>query len=188
LLSAEDYFDPTALESDFFNQGEKSPEMDRVLQVVSNRLFGKEQVQAPCTMAEREQILAHHPNMLLSYLDLAISYAGQWRLDEAERVLHRAADKMGGRIPEILHYLACVSFARRDFAAAQRYFHRGLDAAPRDTSLIRNWKTLQAAGRMDYQRQAEVAQQLFANLRSTELLYLPDGTRQLTTAPLSADD
>ena len=39
---------------------------------------------------------------------------------------------------------------------------------------------------LDYKKQAEVAMQLLANLRSTELLYLRDGRRQLTTGPLDA--
>jgi tetratricopeptide (TPR) repeat protein len=186
LLRADDYFDPAGLASDFFNLAEKSPEMDRVIRVVGNRLFGKEHVEAPYTTAEREQILARHPDMLLSYLDLAIRYAQEWRLDDAQRVLHRASQAVGSEIAEILHYLACLSFARRDFAASQAYFDRARAAAPQDTSLIRNWQTLQAAGSMDYQKQAEVAMQLLANLCSTELLYLRDGTRQLTTGPLGA--
>jgi Flp pilus assembly protein TadD len=117
-----------------------------------------------------------------------ISYAHEWRLADAERVLHRAAERLGSRTPEIMHYLACVSFARRDFAAAQEYFRHALEAAPNDTSLIRNWQAAQAAGTTNYQKQGQVAQRLFANLRSTEFLYLPDGTRQLTMAPTSAGD
>jgi Flp pilus assembly protein TadD len=103
-------------------------------------------------------------------------------------VLHRAAERFGGQTPEIIHYLACLSFARRDFAAAQGYFHRALQAAPNDSCLVRNWRTLQAAGTMDYERQGQVAAELFANLCSTEFLYLPDGTRQLTLAPARAGE
>jgi radical SAM superfamily enzyme YgiQ (UPF0313 family) len=186
LLTAEDYFDPSALESDFFPMGEKSARMTHVLQVVGSRLFGIEQPQAPYTTQEREQVLARHPDMLLSYTELAIRYAHEWRLDEAEHVLDRAVEQFGGETPEILHYRACVRFARRDFAAAEAYFHRALEAAPNDTSLIRTWKALQAAGPMGYEEQGQVARQLLANLRSAEFLYLPDGTRQLTM-PLAGD-
>ncbi|HUT90079.1 MAG TPA: radical SAM protein [Thermoguttaceae bacterium] len=188
LLSAEEYFDPGALGSDFFPMGEKSERMTHVLRVVGSRLFGIDQVQEPFTTADREQILARHPDMLLSYTELAICYAREWRLDEAERLLDRAADRLGGETPEILHYRACVRFAGRDFPGAQAYFGRALEAAPNDTSLIHSWNTLQAAGPMSYQKQGRVAQQLLADLRSTEFLYLPDGTRQLTMPPASAGE
>jgi tetratricopeptide (TPR) repeat protein len=187
VLCAEDYFNLDSLESESFNMGEKSPEMDRVLEVVGRRLLGRESAEAPYTLAEREGILARHPDMLLSYLDLAIDYAAAWRLDDAERVLRRAAETAGGEIPEILHYLACVHFAARDFATAQELFRRAREAAPMDTALARTWRTVQAAGAMDYQKHGEVAQQLLANLRSSELLYLSGPERQLTT-PLSSGD
>jgi len=188
LLSAEEYFDPSTLRSDFFPMGEKSERMTHVLRVVGSRLFGVDQVQQPYTTAEREQILARHPDMLLSYTELAICYAREWRLDEAERVLDRAADRLGGETPEILHYRACLRFAGRDFAGARACFHRALEAAPNDSSLIHSWNTLQAAGPMSYQKQGQMAQQLLADLRSTEFLYLPDGTRQLTTPPSSTGE
>lgn len=188
LLSAEDYFDPEALRSDFFPLGEKSERMTHVLRVVGGRLFGVDQVQRPYTTAERERILARHPDALLSYTELAICYAREWRLDEAERVLDRAADRWGAQTPEILHYRACLRFAGRDFAGAQACFRRALEAAPNDSSLIRSWNTLQAAGSMSYQKQGQVAQQLLAGLRSTEFLYLSDGTRQLTTPPDGAGE
>jgi len=186
LISVEGYFDPGAPERDCFNLGENSARMTHVLNAAGGNLFGTERVQAPYTTAEREEILARHPEMLLSYTDLALSYAQQWRLDDAERVLNRAAETCGGQTPEILHSLACVSFARRDFAAAQGYFHRALEAAPSDSRLVRNWMTIQAAGAMDFQEQGRVAQQLLANLCSPEFIYLPDGTHQLTLPLTSA--
>jgi anaerobic magnesium-protoporphyrin IX monomethyl ester cyclase len=188
LLSVEDYFDPNALRSDFFNRGEESPEMANVLRLLGRELFAKERVQEPYTTAEREQILARHPDVLLSYTELAISYARQWRLDDAERVLHEAGQRFGPQTPEFLHYLACLRFARRDFAAAHQYFDRALEAAPNDTSLVRNWRTLREAGPMDFQKQGRMAQQLLANLHSTELLYLDDGARQLTMPPTVRED
>ena len=188
LLSAEDFFDPGALASDFFPMGEKSERMTHVLRVVGSRLFGVDQVQRPYTTAERERILARHPDVLLSYTELAICYAREWRLDEAERVLGRAADRWGGERAEILHYRACLRFAGRDFAGAHACFRRALAAAPNDSSLIRSWGTLQTAGSLSYQKQGQVAQQLLAGLRSTEFLYLCDGTRQLTLPPAHAEE
>jgi len=188
LLSAEEYFDPSTLQSDFFPLGEKSERMTHVLRVVGSRLFGVDQVQRPYTTAEREQILARHPDVLLSYTELAICYAREWRLDEAERVLDRAADRWGGETPEILHYRACLRFAGRDFAGARACFHRALEATPNASSLIHSWNTLQAAGPMSYQKQGQMAQQLLADLRSTEFLYLSDGTRQLTIPPGSTGE
>ena len=41
---------------------------------------------------------------------------------------------------------------------------------------------------MSYQKQGRVAQQLLADLRSTEFLYLHDGTRQLTMPPAGAGE
>ncbi|MHC4400956.1 MAG: B12-binding domain-containing radical SAM protein [Planctomycetota bacterium] len=180
LISEEDYFDETALASDSVNLGETSPEMRRVLEVFGRRLLGREQVQAPYTTDERERILARHPDMLLSHLDLALSYALEWRLDDAERVLRGAAEAFGRPIPEIEHYQACIGFARGDVGGASEHFRRAMEAAPNDTSLIRSRQTVEAAGPMDYQKQGEVAMRLLADLRSTELLFLSDGTRQLT--------
>jgi len=180
LISVEDYFDPGALGRECFNLGENSPRMTHVLNVAGGKLFGNERVQTPYTTGEREQILDRHPDMLLSYTDLATRYAQEWRLDDAERVLRRALERWGEQTPEILHHLACLSFARRDFSAAQGYFHRALEASPQDTSLRRSWVTIQAAGPMDFQEQGQMAQHLLANLRSMEFIYLPDGARQLT--------
>ncbi|NQT13905.1 MAG: radical SAM protein [Planctomycetes bacterium] len=184
LLSAEDYFNTEALKSDFFNMGERSDEMTHVLEVVGRELFGTEKAQAPFTTVEREQILARHPDALLSYVDLAIHYVQEWRTEDATRVLQSAAQRFGEETPELLHLLACASFAGRDFAAAQHYFHRALEAAPKDSALLRNWQTLRAAGQMNYEMQGRVAAQLFANLRSTDFLSRADGARQLT-APLT---
>lgn len=180
LLSAEDYFDTGSLQSDFFNMGERSDRMTHVLEVVGRELFGAEQVREPFTTAEREQILARHPDVLLSYTDLVIHYVREWRLEEGARVLHRAAERFGDQTPEIIHFLACVSFARQDFAAAQQYFQRAMEVAPRDSVLVRNWQTLRAAGPMDYAKQGQVATRLFANLQSTDFLSRADGVRQLT--------
>jgi anaerobic magnesium-protoporphyrin IX monomethyl ester cyclase len=184
LLGAEDYFDPDKLRGDFFPLCERSAEMEQALAAVARGLLGSEQVQAPYTTADRERILARHPGVLVSYTDLAVAYAHEWRLDEAERVLRRAGERFGAETPEILHALACVAFARRDFAAAEACFRRALSAAPNDASLVRDWQIARASAPAGFDRQGQAAQQLFANLRSMEFLYLDDGARRLVV-PLS---
>ena len=179
LISAEDYFDRSKLTSDFISLGEVSPEMTHVVGHVIRELGAGEQAHAPFTFAEREEILRRHPEMLRSYTDLALAYAGQWRLDEADRVLAGAAEMMGGRIPELLHYAACMKFARRDFTGAGEYFELALEGAPNDTSVILSRKTIQESGRLDYRNQGEVAMRLFADLQSSQFLFVGDGVREV---------
>jgi len=186
ILSVEDYFDEQALKSDLFNLGEKSPQMEHALAAVFASYSGGEKTCAPLSLAEREQILATHPDMLRSYTDLAVQYAREWRLDDAQRVLQSAAERFGQENPELLHHLACLQFARYDFAGARALFVRTLEAAPEDTLVKANLHMLGSAGIVDYQRQAALAARLFDNLRSCEFLYAADGRRELTMAPSTA--
>ena len=179
LISEEDYFDRSKLTGDFVSLGEDSPEMTQVMGHVIRKLGADEQAHAPFTLAEREEILRRHPDMLRSYTDLALAYAGQWRLDEADQVLAGAAQMMGGQVPELLHYAACIKFARRDFAGAGEYFERVLEGGPNDTSVILSRKTIQEAGRLDYRKQGEVAMRLLTDLQSRQFLFLGDGVREV---------
>jgi len=179
LISEEDYFDRSKLTSDFVSLGEDSPEMTQVMGHVIRKLGADEQAHAPFTLAEREEILRRHPEMLRSYTDLALAYAGQWRLDEADQLLAGAAQMMGGPVPELLHYAACIKFARRDFAGAGEYFERALEGGPNDTSVILSRKTIQEAGGLDYRKQGEVAMRLLTDLQSRQFLFLGDGVREV---------
>ena len=178
-ISADDYFDPSKLTSDFISLGEDSPEMTHVMGQVIRGLGSGEQAHAPFTLSDREEILRRHPEMLRSHTDLALAYAGQWRLDEADQVLAGAAEMAGGQIPELLHYAACMRFARRDFSGAGEYFERALEGAPNDTSVLSSRKTIQEAGPLDFQKQGEVALRLFADLQSSRFLFLGDGAREV---------
>jgi hypothetical protein len=187
LVSAEDYFSQTGLGEGFFNMGERSARMENVLRTLAPAT-AREKPHTPYTTAEREQILARHPDLLLSYTDLAIDYAEQWRLDDAERVLQSALEKLGGQAPVILHHLACVAIVRNDMPAAEAYFDRAFAASPRDTSLLLTRQILQAAGPLNYQTQGQLAANLLTNLRSTACFFLPDDARQVTLAPDRAED
>lgn len=179
-VSAEDYFTGRDACSEFVNLGEQSPAMQQALAQVTPLMSGQELSHTPYTLADRRQILARHGDMLRSYTDLAIGYALEWRLVEAEQILREGGVRLGRETPELWHHLACVKFAQQDFVASQEYFHRALQATPNDSLLLLNWQMLRDAGPMDYQRHGEVAIRLFENLRSLEFLYAPDGTRQLT--------
>ena len=178
-ISVEDYFDRSKMASDFIPLGEDSPEMRQTTEYVIRELGMGEYPHAPFTLAEREETLRRHPDMLRSYTDLAVAYARQWRLDEAQRVLDAAAEVIGGRIPELLHHTACVQFARRDFNGALECFRRALEDAGNDTSMILSQKTIQESGRLDFQKQGEVAMRLLADLQSRQFLFLGDGAREI---------
>lgn len=179
-ISAEDFFTGPESCCDMVNLGEESPAMEQMLAQVRPLMHGQELTHASYTLAERQQILARHGDMWLSYADLAIAYALEWRLVEAEQVLHEAAAGLGRETPELWHYLACVRFAQQDFATAQDLFQRALQATPNDSLLLSNWQMLRSAGPIDYQRQGELAVGLFENLRSPHFLYVPNGERELT--------
>jgi len=184
-ISTEDYFTGREDCCELVNLGEQSPAMQQALAQVRPLMHGQELTHAPHTLAERQQILARHGDMWLSYADLAIAYALEWRLGEAEQVLREAMVGLGRETPELWHYLACVRFAQQDFVAAQDFFYRALQATPNDSLLLSNWQMLRNAGPIDYQRQGELAVNLFENLRSLQLLYVPSGARELTL-PLSS--
>ena len=183
LVSVDDYFDRSELASGFLPLGEDSPEMEHVLATVFRKLGDGEQVHAPYTVDEREEILRRHPDMLRSYTDLVAAYARTWRLDEAEQVLEKAEAAIGAEIPELLHYTACVKYARRDFVAAEQFFDRAWKAAPGDTSIAWNRNTIHGVNRADYLRQGQVAMQLFDHLESTEFLFLEDDAHQIVSVP-----
>jgi radical SAM superfamily enzyme YgiQ (UPF0313 family) len=183
LVSVEDYFDRSKLACCFLPLGEDSPEMEHVLKTVFQELGDGEQVHAPYTLEEREEILRRHPEMLRSHTDLAAAYARKWRLDEAEQVLEKAGATLGAELPELLHYAACVKYARRDFLAAEQFFDRAWKAAPDDTSIVWNRNTIHGVNRADYLRQGQVTMQLFDHLESTELLFLEDGEHQIVSVP-----
>jgi Flp pilus assembly protein TadD len=167
------------MEEETLNLGEQTSEMRQLLGRVLGQFGGGEKAFAPYTLEEREQILADHPEMLRSYTDLAVEYARQWRLDEAERVLHSAVERFGSGNAELLHHMACLRFARYDLIGAKALFDRAAQAAPNDTLIQANLNLLGAA-EIDYQNHQTLAQRLFANLTSTEFLYVVDGKRELT--------
>ena len=170
LLSVERFFTDMARSEFSFNMGESSPGMSHLLNQLVGKLGGGDRPYAPYTTVEREQILARHPDMLRSYTDLALDYCGEGRLDDAEGTLHRAAAAAGRETQGFLHHLACVHFAKKDMAAAGRFFERALAAAPEDRYLRRDVAALNAAGTMNAQQQAHMAAWLFSNLRSTDPL------------------
>ena len=165
-IGAEDYFAQTAPGAFCVHMGENSPGMVRILEQLQDRMGGRPRAYAPYTTVEREQILARHPDMLRSYLDLAVDYCEQRRLDDAEQVLDRAAQAMGRETPQLTHHLACVAFAKGDMAAARDRFQRALHGHPTSRSLRCDVAALSAAGKMNAQQHAAMAAQLFANLRS----------------------
>lgn len=184
-ISAEEYFTGDERCGELVNLGEQSPEMQQALAQVTPLMRGYELTHTPYTLADRQQILARHGDMLRSYTDLALDYAIQWRLIEADQVLQEAAKRLGRETPELWHHWACVKFAQQDFAAARDLFHRALEATPNDSQLLANWQMLRDAGPMDYQQHGAMAMRLLETLRALEFLYVPDGARQVML-PLSS--
>lgn len=178
-LDVEDYFDEQTPAGEPVNLGERSAAMEALLEQVLSRFGGGERRFAPYSLAEREAILARHADMLRCYTDLAVDYARQWRLDDAERVLQATAERFGRENSEILHHMACVALARFDFAGAQALFARAKAAAPQDTLIKANLGLLAAAGPIDYQQHAALTERLLANLTSVEFLFAADGGREL---------
>jgi len=169
LITVEDYFTKPD-EAFFFNRGEKSPAMDHILTQLGSKLGGSEQTFAPYTTGDRELALDRHPDVLLSYTALAQCYCHERRFDEAERLIHRAAEQLGGETPEILHYLACIAFAKGDVASAQEYFHRAFAAAPEDKNLRRNLALRRQTGATSAQHRDALAEALLANVSPNTLL------------------
>ena len=126
-------------------------------------------------------VVRHRP--ISNALHLGRGQVARIGAQEADQVLARAAEMTGGQIPELLHYTACIRFARRDFAGAGEYFDRALEGAPNDTSVILSRKTIQEAGPLDFQKQGEVALRLFADLKSSRFLFLGDGVREVPSLP-----
>jgi len=183
LLSADSYFGSGGGD-DFFNLSEDSSAMRLVLDRVMDQLGGRQQVQEPLSMAEREAALAGHPQALRNHTDLALAYADQWRLEEAEGVVQAALEQFGsaGAEAELLHHRACIRVARWDLAAAGADLLRAEQLAPQDTLREWNRKLLEGAGPLDYQQVGRVTKTLLDNLRSSTLLFSSHGDRQLTVA------
>ena len=150
----------------YLNWGERSEAMTRI----SEGLFPKakdpnpHRCLRPYTMADRQRILARHPEMLLSYLDLAECYCRARQYDDALCVLQSAATAVGRQTPTLLHYLACVNFARRDYRISEHYFNRAVSVSPNNDALKANVAALTAAGSMSPQQAARMTDTLLANL------------------------
>lgn len=180
VISFETYFDTQALTTNVFNRGEQTDEMEQLLARVFARFGGGEKRFAPYSVAERERILADHPDMLRSYTDLAVEYVRRGRHDEAEGVLRSAVDQFGEENAELLHHLACLQFAHCDLFGAKALFDRAIQAAPEDTLIKANLNLLGTAEWIDDQNHSMLTDQLLGKLCSTEFLYALDGQRELT--------
>lgn len=180
LVAAADYFDKDALTDNVFNVGDKTPQMEQLLRGTFKLFGGGEKSFTPYSLAEREAILTSHPEMLRSHTDLAVAYAREWRLDEAETVLLAAADRFSEGNAELLHHRACIRFARFDLLGAKTLFDQATQSDPQDTLLQANLNLLGAAEVIDYHNHHALTERLFANLTSTEFLYTLDGVRELT--------
>lgn len=184
-LSVEDYFEEGSARSEPVNLGEQSHHMANLLRGIF-RLFGDgEKDYTRHSLGEKEQVLREHPEMLRSHTDLAVAYAREHRLDEAEAVLEAAADRFGQEDAELLHHLACVRFARFDVLGAKALFDRALHACPNDTLIQANVNLLASAEAIDYGNHPILVGQLLANLTSTEFLYILDGKREVTMPGLN---
>jgi radical SAM superfamily enzyme YgiQ (UPF0313 family) len=180
IIATKDYFSGDALTNKILNLGEQTPQMEQLLSGTF-KLFGDgEKNFTSYALSERETILANHPEMLRSHTDMAIAYAREWRLDEAETVLSAAADRFGEDNPELLHHRACIRFARFDLLGARALFDQATQSDPRDTLLQANLNLLGSAEVIDYQNHHSLTERLLANLTSTEFLYALDGDRELT--------
>ena len=182
-LSAEDYFADTATGAFVFNMGESSPAMVELLNRVMAAMSGSRRPYAPLTAAEREQVLASHPDMLRSHTDLALSYCGEGRLADAERVLREAEAALGRESATVMHHLACVAYGKGDVAGAEACFRRALSSAPNDNGLQRNAALLAAGRDASGEQRATTTAQLLATLCSDDSLV---GGQPLLPMPLEA--
>lgn len=180
LLATDDFFDEETLAHNVFNLGEQTPQMEQLLRGTFKLFGGGEKAFTTYALAEREAIMRDHPEMLRSHTDLAIAYALEWRLDEAETVLTTAADQFGEENAELLHHRACIRFARFDLLGAKTLFDRATQVDPQDTFLQTNLNLLGSAEVIDYHNHHALTERLLANLTSTDFLYNLDGGRELT--------
>ena len=146
------------------NRGEQSEAMNRILKDLFPKVRDPHRYHRPYTLADRRGILARHPDILLSHLDLAECYCRRQQYDDALSVLHSAATALGPQTPTLLHYLACVNFARKDYRASQHYFNRAASLLPISHALKANVAALNTAGSMSPQQAARMTDTLLANL------------------------
>lgn len=179
-LTVEDYFEEGSTRLAPTNQGEQSHQMENLLSGVFRLFGGGEKSYTQYSLAEKEHVLCNHPTILRSHTDLAVAYARQHRLHDAETVLAAAAERFGEENAELLHYRACVRFAQFDVLGAKGLFDRAFQASPSDTLIQANLNLLASAGTVDYRNHSKLAEQLLANLTSSEFLYILDGNRKVT--------
>ncbi|MBN2291554.1 MAG: cobalamin-dependent protein [Pirellulales bacterium] len=152
------------------NFSERDPETIAALTKMAKKYH---QVEAPFpsfSVAEREQILARHPDILLSYTDLAKSYIQEHRYADAEEVMASATTNLGREPSCYWHYRACIKFAMREISEAVRCFEHARNIAPDDKALIRNINALTAAGTMNPQQHVEVTATLMLNLTNDSIV------------------
>ena len=179
-LTTEDFFDPNSSKCEPTNLGEQSPQMTNLLGGVFKLFGGGEKDYVRHSLAERDSTLSSHPEFLRSHTDLAVAYVQQQQLGKAATVLQGAIDKFGDGAAELLHFLACVQFARFDLHGAKALFNQAAQIAPQDTLLQANLNLLGSAEQIDYQNHQALTTRLFSTLTSSEFLYAVNGERELT--------
>lgn len=163
VVSTEEFFtDPSP--HFHINRGEQSEAMNRILGDLFAKAKDANRHRRPYTLDDRRRVLARYPEMLLSYLDLAEWYCRGRQYDDALSVLESAATAVGRQVPRLLHFLACVHFARRDYRTAEQYFNRAVGVSPKSSVLRASAAALNAAGPMNPQQAARMTDTLLENL------------------------
>ncbi len=188
LVATEDFF-TSLLRIFVFNRGEQSDAMGRILEDRFPKVKDPNRYKRPFTLADHRRILARHPEMLLSHLDVAQWHCRLKQYDDALSVLESAA-AAGFQTPTLLHHLACVQFARRDYRASQEYFNRAVSAAPNHRALKANVAALSEAGSMNPKQVAGMNDTLMANALAKHAITvgqpgLPARLPKPTGAPLA---
>ena len=168
-VDEENFFtDPRA--NFLMNFSQRDPETIAAVTAMTKKYHEVESPFPSFSVAEREQILARYPDMLLSYTDLAKSYIQERRYADAEEVMAAATSNLGREPPCYWHYRACIKFAMREIPEAVRCFEHARDIAPADRALMRNINALNAAGTMNPQQHLEAAATLMSNLTNDSIV------------------